>query len=34
MPPLMVFAGSRMDHRLIHFEGRFNRPVGPGDLKI
>jgi len=32
MPPLMVYAGSRMGHHLIHFKGRFNRPVEPSDL--
>jgi len=33
MPPLMVYAGNSMDNHLIHFKGRFNRPVEPGDLK-
>jgi len=30
MPQLMVYAGSC---HLIHFKGRFYRPVEPGDLK-
>jgi len=33
MPPSMVYAASRMGRHLIHFKGRFNRPVEPGDLK-
>jgi len=32
MPPSMVYAGSRMGRPLIHFKGRFNMPVEPGDL--
>jgi len=33
MPPSMVYAESRISCHLIHFKGRFNRSVEPGDLK-